>query len=105
MAGNMTQMALNGQLMLQQAHQAQQQQQQQQQQQHQQRQQQPQTQTQNKQIHNLIYSGLMQSMGAAPGSWQSQVPIADRFAKTSTLYGSNPPEFSNRTLLQYFCCV
>jgi hypothetical protein len=35
---------------------------------------------------------LMQSMGTAPvNSWQSQLNIGDRFAKTSNLYGSSPP--------------
>jgi hypothetical protein len=79
MAANMPQMAVNGQMMM-----LQQQAQQQQQQQHQQ-------QPQNKQFQNIIYTNLMQSMGTAPvNSWQSQVNIGDRFAKTSNLYGSSP---------------
>ncbi|KAL2201547.1 hypothetical protein P885DRAFT_26459 [Corynascus similis CBS 632.67] len=76
MAANMPQMVANGQMML-----LQQQQQQQQQQQHSQQQQ-----SRDKQIQNLVYSNLMQSMGLAPlNSWQSGVSIGDRFAKTINL--------------------
>jgi hypothetical protein len=90
MAGNIPQMAVNSQMMMLQQAQQQQAQQQHHQQQQQQHQQQPQT--QNKQFQNLIYSNLMQSMSTAPGnSWQSQLNIGDRFAKTSNLYGSSPP--------------
>lgn len=88
---------MNGQMMmLQQQAQQQQAQQQHQQQQQQQHQQQQQPQTQNKQFQTLIYNNLMQSMGlAAANSWQSQVNIGDRFAKTSNLVSNSILAFPN----------
>jgi hypothetical protein len=84
MAANIPQMAANGQMLLMQQQQQQQQQQQGQQQQQQQQQQ------QSKQLHQLVYSSLMQSMGMAPmNSWQSGVTIQDRFAKAITLYDAS----------------
>jgi hypothetical protein len=72
MAANIPQMVANGQMMMLQ--------------QQQQQQQQPQ-QPQGKQLHQLVYSHLMQSMSMAPmNSWQSGVSISDRFAKAINLY-------------------
>ncbi|KAK3301920.1 uncharacterized protein B0T15DRAFT_286712 [Chaetomium strumarium] len=69
MAANMPQMGPNGQMMMLP------------QQQHPQPPQQP-----NKQLNQLVYSSLMQTMHLAPmNSWQSSVSIQDRFAKAVTL--------------------
>jgi type II secretory pathway pseudopilin PulG len=85
MAANIPQMVANGQMMM--LQQQQQQQQQQLQQQQQQQQQHQHQQPQNKQLQNLVYTNLMQSMSVAPiNSWQAGVSIGDRFAKTSNLY-------------------
>jgi hypothetical protein len=82
MAANIPQMVANGRMMMLQQQQQQQQQQPQQQQQQQQN---------NKQLHQLVYSHLMQAMSMAPmNSWQSGVSISDRFSKAVNLYGARP---------------
>jgi hypothetical protein len=71
MAANIPQMGPNGQMMMlpQQHH--------------------PQPPQQNKQLNQLVYSSLMQTMHLAPmNSWQSSVSIQDRFAKAINLYDS-----------------
>ncbi|KAK4242452.1 hypothetical protein C8A03DRAFT_29385 [Achaetomium macrosporum] len=86
MAANIPQMAPNGQMMMLQ-----------QQQQHPQPPQQS-----NKQLNQLVYSSLMQTMHLAPmNSWQSSVSIQDRFAKTVNLYESISSLPVSNTILAY----